>query len=192
MPNVDAKLQGGRRYQRPQATLFQCLLCLQAVFPRQAAVMSGHRLLTKTLGEVLGQALGQAPGVHEYQGGAMCGDQLFEPVIHLIPDLVRHDRSERRGGELQLQVPVAAVPHVHDRAFLATGKEISDPFQRFLCRGQTDARRPAAAQRIEARHRQRQVAAALAAGDGMDLVHDDRARVRQHVATGRRGQQQVQ
>ena len=49
-----------------------------------------------------------------------------------------------------------------------------------------------ARQRVEPRERQREVAAALVAGDRMDLVHDHRARRGQHRAARRRSQEHVQ
>ena len=66
------------------------------------------------LGEVARRALGEAPVVDENQRRPVRLDQLREPVVQLVPDLVRHHRLERRARQLQREVALAHVAGVHD------------------------------------------------------------------------------
>ena len=42
-------------------------------------------------------------------------DQLGQPVVDLLPDLARHHRFERRGGDFESEVAGAAMTGIDDR-----------------------------------------------------------------------------
>ena len=71
-------------------------------------------------------------------------------------------------------------------------QEPRDLVDGFLRRRQADPRQPAPAQGLHPFQRQRQVAAALAAGDGVDFVDDHGPRGREHGAAGIGTEQHVQ
>jgi len=79
-------------------------------------VVSGDGVGAERVGEVPRHPLGHPPRVHEDQRGAMLADQVGEPLVVFLPDLVRHDGVERRARHLEPEVHFAAVPFVDYRA----------------------------------------------------------------------------
>ena len=189
--DVDAELERGGGDQRLELAVLQPLLGAQPVFLGEAAVVGRDVLGADPLGEMPRRALGEAPVVDEDQRRPVRLDQLGEPVVQLAPDLVRHDRFERRARQLQRQVALAHVAGVHDLGGRAprADEKARHGFERLDRGGEADAHRRLAAQRIEPLQRQHQVRAALGAGDRVQLVHDHAAHALQHRAAGFRGQQ---
>ena len=101
MADVDAELQRGGGDQRLELPRLEPLLRVEPGLLGQAAVVRGHRVLAQPLGEVARDPLRQAAGVHEDERGPVRLDQLGQPVVDLVPDLARHDRLERRAGQLE-------------------------------------------------------------------------------------------
>ena len=66
--------------------------------------MRGHMLVAEALGQLPRDALGHPPRVDEDERRAMRLDQFGEPVVDLLPDLVRHHRLERRRGDFEREV----------------------------------------------------------------------------------------
>ena len=160
--------------------------------------MRGHRLLAQPLTQVPGRALGHAPGVDENQRRAVLADQRGQLLIDFLPHFVGHHRFERRRRHLDAEVARAAVAGIDDRAIergtfgRRADQEPRHLLDRLLRRGQTDAGEPPPAQNIQAFQRQREMAAALVAGERVDLVDDDRARGRQHLAARLGAEQDVE
>ena len=73
-----------------------------------------------------------------------------------------------------------------------TDQEARDVLDRSLRRRKPHPLRAPACQGIEPGERQREVAAALVACHGMDLVHDHRAHRAQHLARPLRGEDQIE
>lgn len=71
-------------------------------------------------------------------------------------------------------------------------EEARDLLDRLLRGGQPDPQQRSRTQRLQALQRQRQVAAALAAGQGMDLVDDHAAHPGEHLPARLRAEQDVQ
>jgi hypothetical protein len=159
----------------------------------------GHRVLAEALAEVTRGALGHAARVDEDQRGAMQQHQLGHARIDLVPLLVGHHRAQRLRRQLEGEVAFLGIADVDD---LAVGhaamhvprahEEARDLFDGLLRGRQADARERPAAQRLQALQREREVAAALAGGDGMDLVDDHRAHRRQHAPARGRAEQHVE
>jgi hypothetical protein len=118
--DVDAELEGGGGHQHLELPFAQPLLRVQAHFLRQAAVVSGDVLGPEPFRELVRHALGEAPRVHGDERGAVRADQLHQPLVDFLPDLVRHHRLERRAGHLDRQVERASVALVYD----LTGEEV--------------------------------------------------------------------
>ncbi len=74
----------------------------------------------------------------------------------------------------------------------AAEQELRDFFDRLLGRRQAYPSQRRAKQRFEPLEREREVRAALVAGDRMNLIDDHRSHVRQHFSPGLGGQQNVQ
>ena len=104
------------------------------------------------LGEEARRALGKAPVVDEDERRPVCLDQLGEPVVQLVPDLVRHHRFERRARQFQREVALAHVAGVDDldvgRRDVPTRKR-AIVLERLHRRGESDAHGRLAAERIE-------------------------------------------
>jgi hypothetical protein len=191
MPDVDAQLERGGRDQHLEPALLEALLGIQARLLREAAVVRGHALRAEPFRELVRHALGEAARVHRNERCAVRLDQRHQPVIDLLPHLVRHDRFERRAGHLDGKVQMALVALVHDGGFLL-GEKPGHLVDRLLGGRQADALQPPAADMVQALERQREVRAAPRLEHGMDLVHDHHARALQHGARALRGEQQVQ
>src|SRR5262249_60426299 len=91
--------------------------------------------------------------------------------------------GERVLGRLERQLPLAEVAHLDDRAGLAPGEEGGEVLHRLLRRGETDELWAASHQRLQPFQRECQVAPPLVAGQGMDLVDDDRVRMAERLPT---------
>ena len=146
-----------------------------------------------------GDPLGQPAGIDEDQGGAMGLDQLGETAIELVPDLMGHDRFQGRGRHLEREIAAAAVAGVDDGAVrpgtaLRPGahQETGDLLDRLLGSREADPLQLAAAERREPLEGEGQMGAALVRRHGMDLVDDDAAGGRQHLAAGFGAQKDVE
>ena len=161
--------------------------------------MGGHIRLAQPLGEVAGDPLRQPAGIDEDEGGAMALDQLGEAAIELVPDLMGHDRFQRRGRHLEGEIAAAAVARVDDGAVrpgpaLRPGahQEAGDLLDRLLGGREANPLQLAAAERREPLEGEGQMGAALVRRHGMDLVDDHAAGGRQHLAAGVRAQKDVE
>src|SRR5262249_27526130 len=116
-------------------------------------------------------ALGHLARVDEYQRRPVLANELADALVDLVPLLVRTDRGKERRGDLDSEIQLAQVPGIDERA-LASGadEEVADVFQRFLGRGESDALKGRADERLQPFERQRQVRPTLVAGKGVDLV----------------------
>ncbi|MNO70326.1 hypothetical protein D3C76_612050 [compost metagenome] len=199
--DVDAQFQRRGGHQHPQAAGLEALLGVQAQFLGQAAVVRGHLVVAQAFGEVAGDALGQPPGIHEDQRGALRLRQLGEAVVDRIPHLVGHHRLQRRRRHLDAEVAGTAVADVDDAAGFqprlriagtAADQETRHRLDGLLRGGQADAHQRRRAQRLQAFQRQREMTAALAAGQRVDLVDDHAARPGQHRPSGLRTEQHVE
>src|SRR3989442_15625590 len=65
-------------------------------------------------GEMERQPRGESARVDESERGTMLEDQLHQALVDLLPHLGRHDRLERRGGNLDRQIERARVAGVDD------------------------------------------------------------------------------
>ena len=114
--DVDAKLERRRGHERLERPGLEPVLRVEARFLCQAAMVRGHLVLTQAIAEVPCHALGQPPGVDEHQRRPMRADQLCQPVVVFLPDLVLHHGAQRRRRDLERQIQCTAVPFVNDLA----------------------------------------------------------------------------
>src|SRR6266481_815042 len=77
--------------------------------------MRGHMIAAEALRQLAGHALDQAARIDKDQSGAVLLDQLGQAVVELLPDLPRHHRFERRGGNFEREVAGPAMAGVDDR-----------------------------------------------------------------------------
>ncbi len=154
------------------------------------------RLLTKMIVErcamTRASSCGYIAGQMERFGGAPSAGTAARHGLLGVGHVLDGDHH------LDLQAPVAGgVDDGHRaRAPLALlhrppGQEAADGLQRALGGGEPDALGRDRGGLLEPLQGEREVGAPFGAGDGVDLVHDDPADRRQHLA-GRRGEEQVQ
>ena len=150
--DVDAELERRGGDERLQRAGLQPVLGIESRLLRQAAVMRRDLAFADPLAQVSRDALGHPPRVHENQRRLVRRDQLGQPVVVLLPHLVRHDGAERRAGNLEREVERAPVALVDDGAVAAAvvraDEEPGDLLDRLLRGRQADAleraaRRPA-------------------------------------------------
>ena len=89
--------------------------------------------------------LRHAPRIHKHQSRAVLLHQLRQPVVNLIPHLIRRHRPERHRRNLDRHVELAPVPDVHNHWIrpAAAGQKVRDLFDRLLRRRKSDAHRRA-------------------------------------------------
>ena len=183
-----------------QLAMLQSLLGIEPRLLRQTPMVRRHRFLAETLAEVPRGALGHAARVDENQRGAVQLHQLRHARVDLFPLLVRHHRSQRRLRQFERQVALLRIADIDDLAlrravYHGTGADQKTRhFVDRLLRGrQADARQPPiAGERLQTLQRQRQMAAALARCQRMDLVDDHGAHRAEHLAARHRSEQHVQ
>ena len=114
--DVDAELERRRRDERLQLSRLQPRLGVEPLLLRQAAVMRRDASSPSRSLRCARQPLRQPPRVDEDERRPCAADQLREPVVVLLPHLVRHHRVERRARDLDAEIDRAAMPLVDDRA----------------------------------------------------------------------------
>ncbi len=140
------------------------------------------------------------PGVHEDERRAVLAHERGDAVVRLAPQVVRSDRRELVRRDLDPEVERAAPPRLDDgaaRAPAAVGALAADEEARHLLdrvhrRGEADALRPAARERLEPLEGEREVRASLVARHRVDLVHDDRLDRRERRPPALGGEEQVE
>ena len=222
--HVDAELEAAGGDDGGQPAGLELLLDLEALLAGDAAVVGSHQLLACQLVEALGQALREAAAVGEDDGAVMGPDQLQDPGMDGRPDAVPllpaddgatgllvlwEDLAQARHvlhGHHDLEFQRLAGAGIHDRdiaTVAGAAEEARDGLEGALGGGEADALEwwcVDRAQALQPFQAQGQVGAALAAGDGVDLVHDhvldaaqDLARLagEQQVEALRRGDEDV-
>ena len=192
--DVDAQLKGSRGDQRPQFAGLQAAFGFAAQFARQAAVMRGDGVVAHSVGQMESDALGQAPGVHENQGRSVSTGQFGDPVVGLVPDLVRGNWAEfaSRNFHAKVHRAPAADFHNHRRGPAGAGEEPAQALDRLLRGGKADPGNRAPCECLQAFERKRKVRAALVVGNGMNLVDDDGLCGAKHLPASLGGQQDVE
>ena len=158
--------------------------------------------------EAGGQPLGEPAGVGEDDRRAVLLDEVDDPLLDVRPDGGAPLRAGGRplevgaaagGAELahvldrddDLEVPLLVGRRRHDLDRVAAAEEAGDLVDRADRRRQADPLGGPLEQRVEALERQREVRAALGAGDGVHLVDDHGLDAAQRLA-GLRGEHQEQ
>ncbi len=161
--------------------------------------MRADMLFAQTVGELAADALDQTSRVDEDERRAVALDELDQAVIDQRPRLVRHHALERRRRYLDREIALARVTGVDDGAFgagfalgVGADEEARHLFDRLLRGGQTDAQQRMRHERGETFERDREMRAALVGRERVDFIDDDRARGRQHRATGFGAEQDVE
>ena len=105
--------------------------------------MRRYSRFTQPIGQSGGGAFRQPPRINEDQCGVMLIDQLFQAVINFNPDLIGHNRFERRPGDFNQQIALPDMAGVDNCAghITMTGQIMRDVCQRFLRGRQADAYR---------------------------------------------------
>ena len=174
----------------------------------------GQRLaggaLVVDLVEAGAQPLGEPARVGEHDGRAVGRDEVDDALLDVRPDgrtsllagcgpadLARGlpELAEVLDRDDDLELDGLAGRRLHDLDVVRAAEEARDLLHRAHGGGQADALRGPVEQVVQALQRDRQVGAALGAGDGVDLVDDHRldaaqrlARLRgQHAGTATRG-----
>ena len=152
-----------------------------------------------------GQALGQPAGVREDDGGLVRGDQVEDVLLDVRPDRRvpwrpggrprRLDLGVRQLGHVldrhdDAQVPLLGELRLDHRHRPLAAEEARDLLDRPDRRRQPDPLGRLGQQGVEPLERERQMRAALGAGDRVHLVDDDRLHAAQRLARLRREQQE--
>jgi hypothetical protein len=147
-----------------------------AALPRQRSVVGGHLVLAQPLAQLVGHPFGQLSGVDEHQRRSMARDVGGDTVEDLVELIAGDGRLELAVGQLQRQIEAAPMPAVDDG-----GERLTRSHQQASRRlGRLDRRREAdtdgrtPGDGLEPLEREREVRAPLVAGQGVDLVDDDR------------------
>ena len=194
--DVDAELERRGRHRALHRARLEPLLGGEPALARHRAVVRHHLALAEALLERVADPLDQPARVDEHQRRVVLPDQLGDAVVDPAHLLERRHRGQLVVGDLDREVDVAAVTAVDDRRRRpAPAEQRGHPLDRLLGRRQPDPHRRATGglrhQAIESLERQRQVRAALVAGDGVDLVDDHRAHLAERGASARGGEQDV-
>ena len=193
--HVDPELEAGGRDQARDPARLQILLDQDPLLARQRAVVCACDLFLGQLVQPNGEPLREAPVVDEDDRRAVLPDELEDGGVDRGPDragrrlvarrhhdVVVDDRlgELERGAELaqvldrddDLEVELLARPGVDELDRAVAGDEPADLLERALRRREADPLRRLLEQRVEPLQRERQVGAALGAGDGVHLVDD--------------------
>ena len=183
-PDVDAELERGGRHERVQLAVLEPVLGLQAGAPRERAVVGGDAAVLDAVVEVAGDPLRRAPALAEDERRAVLADELGDLLQRRVPDGLARRREEVVDRRQHPEVELAREAVVHDERVAGgrAGEECQRLLDRAHRRGAADPLRPGARharvdEGLEALERERQVRAALAAHQRVDLVDDHGAHV---------------
>ena len=192
--DVDAELERCGRDQRLERPVLQTRFGVEPLLLRQAAVVRRHRVRAKAVAQMPRDAFGHPARVDEHERRAVRADQLGQPLVVLLPDLVRHDGFERRLRQLQAEVHFSTVAFVDDRdlAGRCADEKSCDLVDRLLCRRQADPLDRLIGGFLQPFERQREMGAAAPADHRVDLVDDHGAYRSQHLAAALGRQQEIQ
>ena len=210
------ELERARGDERRQPAGLELLLDREALLAGDAAVVGPDQLLAGELVEPLGEPLGEAPAVDEDDRAAVRADQLEDRRVDRRPDARPAIRAGRRATGLVLgrqdlarcavmsstgtmtwrssglRAPASTIrtsrpgpTPAMNRPIASSGRCVAD--RPIRCGGA----RVGAAEALEPLQAEREVRAALRAGDRVDLVDDHVLDAAQHLA-GRAGEHQVE
>ena len=183
--DVDAELErGGRDDDRDLAGL-ELLLGVEPDPAREAAVMRRPRgpspsrspsacATRSTSRRVLTKTIVVRCASHEL---ARCG-RRSPPAARGSRSRRARGRASRPTARIARRCPASTIAQSgvpSAPTAVAADQQPGDLLDRLLRRREADALQPAAGERVEPLEREREVRAALVAGDGVDLVDDDRA-----------------
>ena len=145
--------------------------------------MGQHGCPTESFGQMMRDPLGQSPRVDEHESRSVSAHQFRDPVVDVLPHLVRRDDAELRLRHVHRQVEVTAVTCVHDAhpgghtprgvVWGDAGQKARDLLDRLDRRGQTYALGPTtsgfADEIIETGKREREMRPTLVVDQGVDL-----------------------
>ncbi len=212
--DVDAQFERGGGDQGPQVTRTEPLLDDAPAGRRETPVVRGHLeggvdlpagggdrtlLGAQAEGELVGHALGHLPGIDEDERRAVLEHVSRDPVQDVGELGAAGHRLELAARQLDGDVEVAGVSAVDDGRRGAIGvhsrEQAGHDLEGPLRRRQSDALQtgaPLGHQVGQPFQAEGQMGAPLVAGQGVDLVDDDRVDAAQYRPRGRGGQQQVQ
>ena len=198
--HVDPELERRGGDERRQPSGLEHLLDLEPLLAGYRAVVGARDLLLGEVVQAVGDALGRTAAVHEDEGRAMGANELEQARVDRRPDRLARLAVGGRGaaqlthvgdGNDDLQVERLSMAGIDDLDRAVAAQEAGDLVERPLGRREPDPLRVAAGQVGQPLQRERQMRAALPAGQRVDLVDDDRLDAGQHLAR-RRGQDQVE
>ena len=96
----------------------QSRLRVEPLLFRQAAVVRCDRLFAEPIAEMPRDTLRHPPGVYEDERRAVGTDQCGQPIVVLLPHLLRHHRIQGRARDFDIQIHPAAMSLVDDRSNL--------------------------------------------------------------------------
>ena len=173
--HVDSELERRGRNQARNLPELEQLLHLDALLAGERTVVSARDLFLSELVEAQGQPLREASVVDEDDRRAVRADELEDLGVDRRPDrllLLRLAHVVERDDHLQVELLGAA--GVHELDLAAARDEPADLLERTLRGREADPLHGLADQPVEPLQRERQVRAALGAGDRVHLVHDHR------------------
>ena len=177
--HVDPELERGGGDEARDVALLQELLDLDPLLARERAVVGARDLALGQLVQAEREALGEAAVVDEDDRGAVLPHELEERRVDRRPDrvaLARLAHVLERDDDAEVELLARARIDELDRP--AAGDEAADLLERALGGREADALEGLAHEPLEPLEAERQVRAALRAGDGVHLVHDHDARRR--------------
>src|SRR5581483_458785 len=122
----------------------------------------------------MGKAFGETASVHENQSGAVLFDEFHNPVVNLIPHLVRSNGSQRTRRNFHREIELATMSDVDNdgtRTSIA-GKKVCDFFNRLLRGREPDANWRVVGQCLQTFQGKRQMRTAFIVSDSVDLIDD--------------------
>ena len=212
--HVDPQLERRRGDEARDQPRLQELLDLDALLARERAVVGSRDRLLGELVQPQGEPLGEPPVVDEHDRGAVLSHESEQRGVDRRPDRAgrrlvarghrnsvrRHELAQARvgaglahvlEGDDHLEVEILAGACVDELDRPSTRDEPSDLLQRPLGCGEADALERLVDDPGEPLERDREVGAALRAGDGVHFVDDHRLDAAQHLAA-LRGEEEIE
>ena len=205
--DVDAKLERSGGHDGLELAALEALFGGKAFGACEAAMMRHNRIGTDALLQSERNPLGPSAREREDQRRAMLANEVSNGIVHRLPMRMGRERPELGSGRDDRQIEFApGVVGAHDSDWarraravggdFRSGEKCGERFDWIERRRETNAhrsRRPTLPDHsFQALQRERQMSAALVAGDRVELVNDDVANGSELGAKARRGQEDEQ
>lgn len=147
-------------------------------------MVGGYQVSADQFRKTVSRSFSHPARVHKNQGGPGAVNQFCQPLVHLVPDLVRGNARQPRRHDFNPQIHVPPVADIHNlRLPTVSAQERSHVLDGLLSGGEADSLHRFSGELRQSFQAEAQVGTSLVTRQRMDLVDDHRSNPFQQFGT---------